>query len=167
MMEVPFVDLKTQYAGMHTEINQEIDAVLQNADFILGAAVTQFESEFGAWIGAQYAIGVSNGLDALRLGLAALDVTSESEVVLPANTFIATALAVTAVGGKPVLVDCEPVTYNIDVDAVGSVLTRRTRVILPVHLTGQATAMDDLLALAKDDGVQAGDAAATPHGTTH
>jgi len=129
--------------------------------------VTQFESEFGAWIGAQYAIGVSNGLDALRLGLAALDVTSESEVVLPANTFIATALAVTAVGGKPVLVDCEPVTYNIDVDAVGSVLSRRTRVILPVHLTGQAAEMDDLLALAKDEGLQVVEDAAQAHGTKY
>ena len=111
--------------------------MLHKCDFILGNAVTEFESEFAAFVGARQAIGVGSGLDALRLALETAGVRPGDEVILPANTFIATALAVSAIGAKPVLVDVDEATMNINPALIEPALTPRTRAILPVHLYGQ------------------------------
>src|SRR5919199_561354 len=148
MKTIPFVDLPTQHATIQSEIDAAIQQVLSQCNFILGSQVEEFEQAFARFVGTENAIGVSSGLDALRLSLTALGVGSGDEVILPANTYIATALAVSAVGAQPVLVDCDPKTYNIDVSLVESAVTPRTKAILPVHLTGQAADMEPILAVA-------------------
>src|SRR5207244_10931135 len=120
-----------------------------SAQYIRGARVERFEEEFAAFVGVDHAVGVGSGLDALRLGLLALEVGRGDEVILPANTYIATALAVSEVGADVVLVDCDPETYNIDPAAVASALRSRTPALLPVHFTGQAAEMRPLLELAE------------------
>jgi dTDP-4-amino-4,6-dideoxygalactose transaminase len=147
-MRVPFVDLQAQFKSLEPEVMPAIHDVLSRCNFILGDAVEKFEQDFAVFTETKYAIGVSSGVDALRLALNALDVGVDDEVILPANTFIATALAVSAVGARPVLVDCDRETYNIDVTKIEAAITRRTRVIMPVHLTGQAADMDPILDIA-------------------
>lgn len=147
-MRVPFVDLQAQFKVLEQEMMPAIHDVLLRCNFILGDAVSEFEQNFAAFTKTQYAIGISNGVDALRLGLDVLGVGAGDEVILPANTFIASALAVSAVGARPVLVDCDRQTYNIDVKQIEAAITGRTRVIMPVHLTGQAADMDPILDLA-------------------
>jgi dTDP-4-amino-4,6-dideoxygalactose transaminase len=145
---VPFVDLAAQYHRLQAEVDAAIKRVLLRSDFILGVEVTEFEQVFAKFIGVEHAVGVSSGLDALRLALMALDIGPDDEVILPANTYVATALAVSSVGAQPVLVDCDPLTYNIDAARIESAITPRTRAIIPVHLTGQAADMDPILELA-------------------
>jgi dTDP-4-amino-4,6-dideoxygalactose transaminase len=164
---IPFVDLVNQHASIEAEINSAIQQVLSRSNFILGSQVEEFEQAFARFIGAEYAIGVSNGLDALRLVLMALNVGSGDEVILPANTYIATALAVSAVGARPVLVDCEPKTYNVDVSLVEPAITPRTKAIMPVHLTGQSADMDPILEVANQHGLYVVEDAAQAHGTLY
>jgi dTDP-4-amino-4,6-dideoxygalactose transaminase len=118
-------------------------------------------------VGAEYAVGVGSGLDALRLGLLALEIGAGDEVIVPANTYIATALAVSEVGADVVLVDCDPGTYNIDPDAVAGAVTARTRALLPVHFTGQAAEMTPLLELAASQNLMVVEDAAQAHGTLY
>ena len=114
---------------------------MTDGNFILGRQVEEFEQDFAAFVGCQYGVGVGNGLDALRVALAALGIGPGDEVILPANTYIATALAVSSVGARPVLIDCEADTYNLDATQLEAALTRSTKAIMPVHLTGQAANM--------------------------
>ncbi len=167
MKAIPFVDLVTQHATIQAEINNAIEQVLSRCNFILGSQVEEFEEAFARFIGAEYAIGVSSGLDALRLALMALNVGPGDEVIVPANTYIATALAVSAVGSRPVLVDCDPETYNVDVSLVPSAVTPRTKAIIPVHLTGQSTDMDPILEVANRHGLYVVEDAAQAHGTLY
>lgn len=162
---VPFVDLHAQYRTLSAEVNEAIQEILTRCDFILGEVVEEFEQSFARFVGAQHGIGVSSGLDALRLALMALDIGSGDEVIVPANTYIATALAVSAVGARPVLVDCNPDTYNMDVKLIKPVITRRTRAIIPVHLTGQAADMDPVLEISACHGLHVIEDAAQAHGT--
>src|SRR5436190_4324277 len=111
---VPFVDLQAQYRTIAGEVEDAVLGVLERCQFILGPQVAEFEAEFAEFVGARHAVGVSSGLDALRVALIALGVGPGAEVVLPANTYIATALAVSSVGARPVLVDADAETYNID-----------------------------------------------------
>jgi dTDP-4-amino-4,6-dideoxygalactose transaminase len=164
---VPFVDLAAQYRHMQTEIDAAIKRVLLRSDFILGVEVAEFEQAFAKFVGVEHAVGVSNGLDALRLALMALDIGPEDEVILPTNSYVATALAVSGVGAKPVLVDCESLTYNIDVGCIEPVITPRTRAIIPVHLTGQAADMDPLLEIADRYQLEVIEDAAQAHGTLY
>jgi len=164
---VPFVDLAAQYDQIRSEVDAAIKQVLLRFDFILGTEVAEFEQDFARLIGVEHAIGVSNGLDALRLALIALDIGSEDEVILPTNSYIATALAVSAVGARPVLVDCDPLTYNIDVACIEPAITPRTRAIIPVHLTGQAADMDPILELANHYQLDVIEDAAQAHGTLY
>jgi dTDP-4-amino-4,6-dideoxygalactose transaminase len=166
-LTVPFVDLRAQHAALADDISQALMAVVHRADFIKGAAVTNFEKAFAEFLGARHVIGVSSGLDALRLALHAAGVGPDDEVIVPANTFIATALAVSAVGARPVLVDCKPTTYNIDTSAVERAITARTRAIMPVHLAGQSADLDPLLALAERHGLKIVEDAAQAHGTRY
>ncbi len=139
--EVPFVDLQRQIQSLQDEFRGAIWGVCERADFILGAETERFEQSFARWIGVDYAIGVASGLDALRLSLVALGIKKDDEVIVPANTFIATALAVTAVGARPILVDCEPHSHNLDPTNIAAAVTNRTRAVMPVHLSGHPANM--------------------------
>jgi dTDP-4-amino-4,6-dideoxygalactose transaminase len=164
---VPFVDLVAQYQSIAEEIDRAFHEVTASAEYILGARVQAFEEEFAQFVGAEHAVGVGNGLDALRLGLLALEIGPGDEVIVPANTYIATALAVSEVGADVVLADCDPETYNVDPDAVAAAVTSRTRALLPVHFTGQAAEMGPLLDLAASNGLAVVEDAAQAHGTLY
>jgi dTDP-4-amino-4,6-dideoxygalactose transaminase len=164
---VPFVDLVAQYESIADEIDGAFHEVTASAQYILGARVERFEQEFAEFVGAAHAVGVGSGLDALRLGLLALEVGPGDEVILPANTYIATALAVSEVGATVVLVDCDPATYNIDPASVAAAVTERTRALLPVHFAGQAAEMEPLLELAASKGLVVVEDAAQAHGTLY
>ena len=164
---VPFVDLVAQYESIAEEIDRAFHEVTASAQYILGTRVQRFEEEFAEFVGAGHAVGVGSGLDALRLGLLALDIGPGDEVIVPANTYIATAFAVSEVGAELVLVDCDPATYNIDPAAVAAALTARTRALLPVHFTGQAAEMRPLLELAESNGLEVVEDAAQAHGTRY
>jgi dTDP-4-amino-4,6-dideoxygalactose transaminase len=166
-LRVPFFDAVAQQRSVMAETQTAIQDVLDEARFILGPQVDEFERAFAELVGVGHAVGVSSGLDALRLALTALDVRAGDEVILPANTYIATALAVSAVGARPVLVDCDPRTYLIDCGQVGAAVTPRTKAIIPVHLTGQAADMDAVLDLARAHGLHVVEDAAQAHGATY
>jgi dTDP-4-amino-4,6-dideoxygalactose transaminase len=164
---VPLVDLAAQYRRIQADIDAAIKRVLLRSDFILGVEVAEFEQAFAKFIGVEHAIGVSSGLDALRLALMAVDIGPDDEVILPTNSYVATALAVNAVGAKPILVDCDPMTYNIDIARIEPAITPRTRAIIPVHLTGQAADMDPILEIADRYRLEVIEDAAQAHGTLY
>ena len=164
---VPFVDLVAQYESIADEVDRAFHDVTASAEYILGSYVQRFEEEFARFVEAEHAVGVGSGLDALRLGLLALDIGPGDEVVIPANTYIATALAVSDVGADVVLVDCDPETFNVDPDAVAAAITPRTKALLPVHFTGQAADMRPLLELAEQKGLLVIEDAAQAHGTRY
>jgi dTDP-4-amino-4,6-dideoxygalactose transaminase len=167
MIRVPFVDLLAQYQTIELEINRAIEGVLSKCNFILGEHVNEFEQSFAQFVDVNYAIGVASGLDALRLSLMALDIGRGDEVILPANTYIATALAVSAVDAKPVLVDCDRRTYNMDVTLIERAINPSTKAIIPVHLTGQAADMDPILEIASKHCLHVIEDAAQAHGTLY
>lgn len=137
MANIPLVDLAAQHAEVAAEVAEGWEQVLARTAFVGGPAVAAFESEYAAYSGVDHVIGVANGTDALELALRALGVGPGDECIVPANTFIATAEAVARAGAETVLVDCEPGTALIDVDAALAAVTDRTRAVLPVHLYGQ------------------------------
>src|SRR5260370_42398391 len=134
--EVPFGDLAAQYRDIEGEISEEVSKVLREGRFILGREVSLFEEEFAAYCEAKYAVGVDSGTSALELALRAYEIGPGDEVITAANTFIASALAISHAGAKPVLVDVDPYTYTIDVGSIARAITARTKAILPVHLYG-------------------------------
>jgi dTDP-4-amino-4,6-dideoxygalactose transaminase len=136
MTSVPFLDLTAEYAHIKEEITAPIGQVSRTCRWVLGPQVQEFEKAFADYIGTDHMVGVGNGLDALRLALLALNIGAGDEVVVPANTFIATALAVTAVGATLVLADCDERTYNLDPQQAEALITRRTRAVIPVHMMG-------------------------------
>jgi dTDP-4-amino-4,6-dideoxygalactose transaminase len=148
-MNVPFVDLFAIHKPLTAEFAAVFQRVLEHSSFILGPEIEEFEKAFAAYLGADHCVTASNGTTALQLVLAALKIGPGDEVITVANTFIATAEAVTAVGARPVFVDVDPISYNMDVSSVESAITPRTRAIMPVHLYGQCADMDVLLAIAK------------------
>ena len=148
-MKVPFLDLKAQYQRIKDEINPAIQDILDNTAFILGKSVLQFEKEFANAHNVKYCVGTSSGTDANHLVLWALGIGPSDEVIIPANTFIATAWGATLCGAKPVFVDCHPLSYNIDPSKVEAAITNKTKAIVAVHLYGQASDMDALNAIAK------------------
>jgi dTDP-4-amino-4,6-dideoxygalactose transaminase len=165
--DVPFVSLAAQHATIRAEVTAAMERVLSECNFVLGPQVEEFERAFARFVESENAVGVSSGLDALRLALMVLDVGPGDEVILPTNTYIATALAVSAVGARPVLVDCDPETYNIDVSLIEPAVTLRTKAIVPVHLTGQSADMDPILEIADRHGLHAVEDAAQAHGTLY
>jgi dTDP-4-amino-4,6-dideoxygalactose transaminase len=148
-MRVPLVDLQLQYRDLKPEIDAAIGEVLARCDFILGEAVERFEREFAAFVGARHCVGVASGTDALHLALRALDIGPGHEVITAANTFIATAQAVSYAGAHPALVDCRRSDGLIDPALVDRAVTPRTRAIIPVHLYGQPADMDGILEVAR------------------
>jgi dTDP-4-amino-4,6-dideoxygalactose transaminase len=164
---IPLVDLSAQFKTIRAEIEPCVAEVMARGDFILGRAVGEFEAEFARACGCARSVGLASGLDALKLSLRALSIGPGDEVITVANSFIATALAVSSVGATPVLVDCDPATYTIDVRQVEAAVTGRTRAILPVHLYGQPAEMDPLLDLARRRGLEVIEDAAQAHLATY
>ena len=148
-MEIPFVDLKAQYRQIQDEVDPAVLAVMQRGDFVLGGAVTEFERAFADYCGVKYCVGVDSGYSALEMIVRAYDIGPGDEVITAANTFIATVLAISNAGATPVLVDCDPETYNIDAAKIEAAITSRTKAIMPVHLYGQIADMDAILAIAR------------------
>ena len=144
---VPQLDLKAQYATLRDEMTRALSAVLESQYFVLGPTVERFESEMSAYLGGGHAIGCASGTDALILSLAALDVGPGHEVGTSPFTFFATASCAYKVGARPVFVDVEPETLQIDPAKVERAITPKTRALLPVHLFGQCCDMDALLAI--------------------
>jgi dTDP-4-amino-4,6-dideoxygalactose transaminase len=149
MIRVPFLDLKAQYSSIKAEVNPAIQNVLDKAAFILGEEVTQFETEFGRAHDARHCCGVSSGTDGNHVVLWALGVGPGDEVIIPVNTFIATAWGATLCGATPVFVDCDIDNYNIDPKEIESKITSRTKAIVAVHLYGQPADVDPLLEIAR------------------
>lgn len=145
---VPFLDLAPVHADLKAAILAGIEDVIDSSAFTNGAQVRSFEAAFAEYCGAEHAVGVASGLDALRLGLLAAGCAPGDEVIVPANTFVATIEAVTQAGGVPVLADVSETDYNLDVDAVEALVGARTRFVLPVHLYGQMADMRRLRPLA-------------------
>lgn len=164
-VNVPFVDLKAQYQTIRDEVRAEVDNVFESTQFILGDAVEKFERDFAAYLGCKHVIGVGSGLDALQIALEAAGVGAGNEVIIPANTFIATALAVSASGAKPVLVDCREDTYQIDPALIEQAITPRTKVIMPVHLYGQSADIKAIVEIARNHRLEVIEDAAQAHGT--
>ena len=163
-MQVPFVDLKSQLKPIRAEVERRIAGTLDRCDFILGQEVQEFEKNFAAYIGVSDCIGVANGTDALHLAVRALGIGEGDEVIVPVNTFIATALGVTFSGARPVFVDHDPETFLMDVDQVAKAVTKRTRAIIPVHLYGRAVDLGPILKLADRHGLKVIEDAAQSHG---
>ena len=164
---IRFVDLQTQYRSIKTDIDAAIHEVLDRGDFILGEAVTTFERSFATYCEADQCIGVGSGLDALTLALRGLGVTCGDEVMIPANTFIATALSVLELGATPVLVEYEPATYNIDPARIERAITEKTKAIVPVHMYGHPADMDPIVSIARAHGLLVVEDAAQAHGARY
>jgi dTDP-4-amino-4,6-dideoxygalactose transaminase len=147
-MHIPLVDLKNQYQGIKEEVLAEISQVLDSMQLFLGKNVQAVESDFAAYCGTEFAIGVGSGTDALHIALRAFGIGPGDEVITVSHTFIATVEAIILAGAKPVLVDIDPETYTIDVSQAEQMINSKTRAILPVHLYGHPANMDELSALA-------------------
>ncbi len=148
-MKIPLVDLVRQYKNLKVEIDSVVKKTFSNGDFILGENVTEFEKEFARFCGVNYCVGVASGTDALLLSLRALGIGAGDEVIAPSFTFIATVLPTIYLGAKPVLVDINPDTYQIDVRKIEQVITKMTKVIIPVHLFGMPAPMLEIKKIAK------------------
>ncbi len=166
-MNVPFLDLKKQYADVKTEIDEAIQHVIADTAFVGGRYVEAFEAAFAAFCGASHCIGVGNGTDALTVTMKAMGIGAGDEVIVPANSFIATSEAVTNAGARVVFVDADARTCNIDVSKIESTITDRTRAIVPVHLYGQPAEMDPILEIARRRGLRVIEDAAQAHGATY
>lgn len=152
-MNIPLVDLGAQHAEIADEVRAGLDEVFARTAFVGGPAVGRFETAYAAYVGATHCVGVANGTDALELALRAGGVRPGGEVILPTNTFIATAEAVSRIGALPVLVDVDPTYLLIDPAAVRAALTSRTEAIVPVHLFGQVAPVEEIGKIAADAGV--------------
>lgn len=166
-MRVPFVDLKAQYNRLKAELDEAILKVVGETAFVAGRYATTFENSFAGYIGTGHCIAVANGTDAIETALAALGIGAGDEVIVPANTFFATAEAVSNVGATPVFVDCEPSFYNIDAARIEEKITSRTRVIIPVHLYGLPAEMDAVMAIATKHGLKVLEDCAQSHGADY
>ena len=168
---IKFLDLKKVNDAHGDEISTAIQRVLDSGWYLLGAEVSSFEEEFAEYCGAKHCLGVANGLDALILILMAyreLGVMAEGdEVIVPANTYIASILAISRVGLKPVLVEPDERTYNIDPNLIEAAITEKTKAIMAVHLYGQCADMDPICALAKKHGLKVVEDAAQAHAATY
>ena len=166
-MQIPFVDLGTQYRQIKSQALRRLDKLCKQGNFILGEEVRRLEQEFADYCGTKYAVGLNSGSDALFLGLLSLDIGRNDEVIVPAFTFIATALAVSHTQARPVFVDIDEKTYNIDVNRIEKAITKKTRAIIPVHLFGQTADMDSILKIADKYGLRVVEDAAQAHGAEY
>ena len=142
------LDLQAQYTPLRTEILAAIERVCDSQRFIMGPEITALESEMAAMLGVRHAVAVSSGTDALLLALMALDIKAGDEVITPTYSFFATAGAVARLGARPVLVDIDETTFNLDPEKLSAAITPRTKAIIAVHLYGQSADMDPILDIA-------------------
>ena len=164
---IPFLDLKSGYEELRDELDEAIARVLAEGWYIGGSELANFEAEFAAFVRAEHAVGVGNGLDAITLSLRACGIGPGDEVIVPSNTFIATWLAVSAVGATPVGVEPDPATCNIDPARIEAALSPRTRAIVPVHLYGQPADIRPILELARRHDLRVIEDAAQAHGARY
>ncbi len=166
-MNIPFVDLKSQYESIKGEIDTAISTVISQTAFIGGSHVKNFEEAFAKFCNVKYCIGVANGTDAIFIALKSLGIGKGDEVITAANSFIATSEAITLTGAKVVFVDINPQTYNIDARKIEEKVTPRTKAIIPVHLYGQPADMDPILSIAKKYNFKIVEDAAQAHGANY
>lgn len=166
-MGIPLVDLKIQYRALAGELQQAVTGVMERGDFILGSDVSAFETEYAAFCGCRFAVGLATGTDALHLGLLACGVRPGDEVITAANSFVASASAISFAGARPIFVDIDPGTYTLDPDAVERAITPRTRAIVPVHLYGQPAEMDRIMDIARRHHLKVVEDACQAHGAEY
>jgi len=166
-MEIPFVNLRAQYASIRDEVNVAIQEVLESSAFASGPFVEKFESDFAAFCDCKHAIGVGSGTEAIWLSLIALGIGRGDEVITVPNTFIATAEAISMSGARPVFVDIDEQTYNMNPDLLEKAITSRTKAIIPVHIFGQMADMDPILEIAKSHGLYVIEDACQAHGAQY
>ena len=167
-MNVPFVDLKPMHLDLKKELCEKFNKVtFDESIFIHGKEDVLFEKEFAKYVGAKYCVGVASGLDALILSLRSLDIKEGDEVIIPSNTYIATALAVSYVGATPIFVEPTIDTYNIDTSKIEEKITSKTKCIIPVHLYGRSADLDEIKKIASKYDIHIIDDAAQAHGTKY
>lgn len=166
-MKIPFVSFLPMEKELEADFYKAFQRVFQNSWYISGKEDELFENSFAKYCGSNYCIGVGNGLDALMLALKALNIGEGDEVIVPSNTYIATALAVTYVGAIPVFVEPDIRTFNIDPALIESAITSKTKAIMPVHLYGQACDMGSIMKVAKEYGLKVVEDCAQAHGATY
>lgn len=164
---IPLLDLKAQYQTIKSELDAAVIRVLENAQFILGPEVAAFEKEFAGYCGAAEAVGLNSGTSALHLALLAAGIGPGDEVITSPFTFIATAAAIVYTGARPVFVDIDPDSFNMDVNRIEPAITPHTRAIMPVHLFGQPADMDPIMDIARRHGLVAIEDAAQAHGAEY
>ncbi|TMD76850.1 MAG: DegT/DnrJ/EryC1/StrS family aminotransferase [Chloroflexi bacterium] len=165
--KLPLVDLRAQHAAIAAEVQAALDKVMSNADFILGADVAEFESEFARYCGAEHCVGLDSGMSALELGMRAMGIGPGDEVITPAGSFIASSSAISFTGATPVWVDVDPKTYNIDPALIEAAITPRTKAIMAVHLYGQPADMDRILAIGRKHDLPVIEDACQSHGARY
>jgi len=153
MTKIPLLDLKAQYSTIRSEIGEAIERVVESQHFILGPEVEGLEQEIAAFCNARFAVGVSSGTDALLAALMAIGKGPGDEVITTTYSFFATAGVIARLGARPVFVDIDPKTFNLDSSEVGQKITSRTRAVMPVHLFGRCTAMDPIMEIVKGKGI--------------
>ena len=166
-MRIPFLDIKAGYTELREELDAAYHRVMDAGWYILGEEVDAFEAEWASYCGVKHCVGVGNGLEALHLILRAMGIGPGDEVIVPSNTYIATWLAVSYAGARPVPVEPDPRTYNIDPARIEAAITPRTRALLPVHLYGQPADMDPIRTIADRYGLRVIEDAAQAHGATY
>lgn len=164
---IPFLDMKAQYLELKSELDSAYQRVMDSGRYILGDEVQAFEQEFAEFVGVKHCVGVGNGLEALELILMAAGIGEGDEVIVPANTYIATWLAVSCVGAIPVPVEPDPPTSNIDPRQIKSAVSKRTKAILPVHLYGQTVEMEEIWDVAEQFNLRVIEDCAQVHGATY
>jgi len=167
MEKIPLVDLSAQFSTIASEVERAIAEVLRRGDFILGQDVREFELEFAQYCQSEFAVGCGNGTDALHLACRALNIGSGDEVIVPAFTFIATALGASLAGATPVFVDVSSETALLDPAKIEAAITPKTKAIIPVHLYGQCVDMDPIVALAEKHNLYVIEDAAQAHGANY
>ena len=163
-MKIPFVSFEKMHTEIKAELSQCFQDVLKNNIFISGLENSEFEIAFARYVGRKYAVGCGNGLDAIMLSLKALDIAHGDEVIIPSNTFIATALAVSYTGAVPIFVEPRLDTYNIDVNLIEENITDKTKAIIPVHLYGQPAEMKEIMEIAQRHSLHVVEDCAQAHG---
>jgi dTDP-4-amino-4,6-dideoxygalactose transaminase len=166
-MRIPFVDLEAQYLSLKGELDGAIAKVVSETAFISGRYAAAFEASFAEYLGVDHCVAVANGTDALEIALQAVGIDAGDEVIVPANTFFATAEAVANIGATPVFVDNDPVFYNIDPSKIEAKITSKTKAIIPVHLYGLPAEMDEILGVAKRHDLKVVEDCAQAHGATY
>ena len=167
MNKIPFLELKPAYEELKNELDEAYQRVMKSGWYILGEEVEAFENEFALYCGTKYCVGVGNGLEALHLILKGYEIGIGDEVIVPANTYIATWLAISYSGATPIPVEPDPITYNIDPNEIENKISEKTKAILPVHLYGQPVNMDPIKRIAKKYNLKVIEDCAQAHGASY